>query len=124
MPVALEAAEAAGEEGWDVEVVDLRTIVPFDDETVVRLGAADRPVRGRPRGAGLRRCRRRDRRPGQERCFHALHAPVLRVTGFDIPYPPPKLEHIHLPGVDRVLDAVARLQWDDLPTRGGDAGVP
>ncbi len=42
----------------------------------------------------------------QERCFHSLHAPVLRVTGLDIPYPAPKLEHSHLPGVDRVLDAV------------------
>jgi len=51
----------------------------------------------------------------QERCFHSLSAPVLRVTGFDIPYPPPKLEHAHLPGVDRILDAVDRLQFDDEP---------
>ena len=61
---------------------------------------------------------------------------MLRVTGFDIPYPPPKLEHLHLPGVDRVLDAVDRLQCDDEPdtrylTAGGGrerlrhrAGVP
>ena len=53
----------------------------------------------------------------QERCFHHLHAPVLRVTGFDIPYPPPKLERLHLPSVDRVLDtrrpvAVERLHVD------------
>jgi pyruvate dehydrogenase E1 component beta subunit len=40
---------------------------------------------------------------------------VLRVTGFDIPYPPPKLEHAHLPGVDRILDTVDRLQFDDEP---------
>jgi pyruvate dehydrogenase E1 component beta subunit len=51
----------------------------------------------------------------QERAFHALHAPVLRVSGLDIPYPAPKLEHVHLPGVDRVLDAIGRLQWDDAP---------
>jgi len=38
---------------------------------------------------------------------------VLRVSGFDIPYPPPKLERIHLPNVDRVLDALDRLQWND-----------
>ena len=50
-----------------------------------------------------------------ERCFHSLAAPVLRVTGLDIPYPPPILEHSHLPGVDRILDTVARLQWDDEP---------
>ena len=47
-----------------------------------------------------------------ERCFHHLEAPVLRVAGFDIPYPPPMLERHHLPGVDRVLDAVGRLQWE------------
>ena len=48
-----------------------------------------------------------------EKCFHHLAAPVLRVTGFDVPYPPPMLEHHHLPGVDRILDAVARLQWEE-----------
>ena len=37
---------------------------------------------------------------------------MLRVAGFDIPYPPPMLERHHLPGVDRILDAVARLQWE------------
>jgi pyruvate dehydrogenase E1 component beta subunit len=35
------------------------------------------------------------------------------VTGFDIPYPPPKLERHQLPGVDRILDAVDSLQWED-----------
>jgi 2-oxoisovalerate dehydrogenase E1 component beta subunit len=35
------------------------------------------------------------------------------VTGFDSPYPPPKLEHFHLPSVDRILDAVDTLQWED-----------
>ncbi len=49
-----------------------------------------------------------------ERCFHHLEAPIRRVTGFDIPYPPPKLERHHLPGVDRILDAVDDLNWDDL----------
>ena len=47
-----------------------------------------------------------------ERCFTSLAAPIRRVTGFDIPYPPPKLEHFQLPGVDRVLDAVDDLQWE------------
>jgi len=51
----------------------------------------------------------------QERCFHSLAAPVIRVSGFDIPYPPPMLEHSHLPSVDRVLDAVDRLQFTDEP---------
>ncbi|MGC9668783.1 alpha-ketoacid dehydrogenase subunit beta [Planosporangium sp. 12N6] len=115
VPVALEAAEAARDEGWDLEVVDLRTIVPFDDETVTasvrRTGrcVVVQEAQGFA-GVGAEIAAR-----VQERCFHSLHAPVLRVAGLDIPYPAPKLEHIHLPGVDRVLDAVARLQWDDQP---------
>jgi len=111
--VAMEAASAATDSGWSVEVVDLRTIVPFDDETVVA------SVRKTGRcvvvqeaqgftGVGAEIAAR-----VQERAFHSLHAPVLRVAGLDIPYPPPKLEHLHLPGVERVLDAIARLQWDD-----------
>jgi pyruvate dehydrogenase E1 component beta subunit len=115
VPVALEAAEAARDEGWDLEVVDLRTLVPFDDETVAasvrRTGrcVVIQEAQGFA-GVGAEIAAR-----VQERCFHSLHAPVLRVSGLDIPYPAPKLEHIHLPGVDRVLDAVARLQWDDRP---------
>jgi pyruvate dehydrogenase E1 component beta subunit len=50
----------------------------------------------------------------QERCFHYLHAPVVRVTGLDVPYPAPRLERIYLPNVDRVLDSVDRLQWNDV----------
>ncbi|MBA3488354.1 MAG: alpha-ketoacid dehydrogenase subunit beta [Longispora sp.] len=113
VPVALAAAEAAVGEGRSCEVVDLRTINPYDDETV---GASVRKT-GRClvvtessgfAGVGAEMVAR-----VQERCFHSLAAPVMRVTGFDIPYPPPKLEHHHLPGVDRVLDAIDRLQWDD-----------
>ncbi|PQP19220.1 alpha-ketoacid dehydrogenase subunit beta [Rhodococcus opacus] len=116
--VALESAEAAAAEGHDIEVIDLRSIVPFDDETVMA------SVRKTGRciviqeaqgfaGVGAEIAAR-----VQERCFHYLHAPVLRVSGFDIPYPAPKLEHLHLPSVDRVLDSVDRLQWnDDLDTR-------
>ena len=110
---ALATAEAATAEGWDLEVVDLRSLVPFDDETVcasVRRTGRAVVVHEAHGFAG----------PGAEiaarvteRCFHHLHAPVLRVTGFDVPYPPPMLERHYLPGVDRVLDAVARLQWGE-----------
>ncbi|MFB7356525.1 alpha-ketoacid dehydrogenase subunit beta [Streptomyces gardneri] len=112
LPVCLEAAEAAQAEGWDLEVVDLRSLVPFDEETVcasVRRTGRAVVVHESTGFAG----------PGAEiaarvteRCFHHLEAPVLRVAGFDIPYPPPMLERHHLPGVDRILDAVARLQWE------------
>ncbi|MFI1014599.1 alpha-ketoacid dehydrogenase subunit beta [Streptomyces sp. NPDC020965] len=112
LPVCMEAAEAAVAEGWDLEVVDLRSLVPFDDATVTasvrRTGRAvvvhEATGFGGPGGEIAARV--------TERCFHHLEAPVLRVAGFDIPYPPPMLERHHLPGVDRVLDAVARLQWE------------
>ncbi|MEU1790401.1 alpha-ketoacid dehydrogenase subunit beta [Streptomyces sparsogenes] len=112
VPVCLDAAEAARAEGWDLGVIDLRTLVPFDDETVcasVRRTGRAVVVHEATGFAG----------PGAEiaarvteRCFHHLQAPVLRVTGLDIPYPPPMLERHHLPGVDRILDAVAGLQWE------------
>ncbi len=115
VPVALEAAEAATADGLDLEVLDLRTLVPFDDETVT---AAVRRT-GRcvvlQEAQGFAGAAAEIAARVQERCFHSLHAPVLRVTGFDVPHPPPRLEHAHLPDVDRVLDTVARLQWDDRP---------
>jgi 2-oxoisovalerate dehydrogenase E1 component beta subunit len=113
VPIAMEAARAAVEEGWDLEVVDLRTIVPFDDETVTAsvLKTGRAVVVAESHGfAGV--SAEIAARIG-ERCFHALEAPVRRVTGLDIPYPPPKLEHHYLPSADRVLDAVATLQWED-----------
>jgi pyruvate dehydrogenase E1 component beta subunit len=112
VPTALEAADAAAEDGWDLEVVDLRSLVPLDDatltESVRRTGRAI-VVHEAPgfAGFGAELAAR-----VTERCFHHLEAPVLRVTGFDTPYPPPKLEHRYLPDVDRILDAVDRLQWE------------
>jgi 2-oxoisovalerate dehydrogenase E1 component beta subunit len=115
VPVAMQAAEAAAAEGRSLEVIDLRTLVPFDDETIVesvrRTGRCVvlQEAQGFA-GVGAEIAAR-----VQERCFHSLSAPVLRVAGYDIPYPPPKLEHAYLPGVDRVLDTVDRLQFDDQP---------
>ncbi|MEV7549332.1 alpha-ketoacid dehydrogenase subunit beta [Amycolatopsis sp. NPDC089917] len=116
---ALETAEAAKAEGWDVEVVDLRSLSPFDDETVTasvrRTGRA--VVVHEAAGFGGYGAEVVAR--VTEQCFHQLHAPVLRVTGLDIPYPPPKLERHQLPDVDRILDTVARLQWNDEPVVAG-----
>jgi len=110
---ALETAAAAVDEGWDIEVVDLRSLAPFDDATVAasvrRTGRA--VVIHEASGFGGYGAEVVARLT--EQCFHYLQAPILRVTGYDIPYPPPKLEEHHLPGVDRILDAVGRLQWDD-----------
>jgi pyruvate dehydrogenase E1 component beta subunit len=43
-----------------------------------------------------------------EKAFYALEAPVLRVSGFDAPFPPAKLEGTFLPDADRILEAVDR----------------
>ena len=111
---ALEtAAAAADEQGRDIEVVDLRSLSPFDDTTVA--GSVRRTGRAVVvhEAAGFAGYGAEVAARLTEQCFHHLEAPILRVTGFDIPYPPPTLEKYHLPGVDRILDAIARLQWDD-----------
>jgi 2-oxoisovalerate dehydrogenase E1 component beta subunit len=118
---ALEAAEAAADDGRSVEVVDLRSLSPFDDETVaasVRRTGRAVVVHEASRfcGYGAEVAARLS-----EQCFHYLEAPVLRVAGFDIPYPPPNLEEHHLPSVDRILDAIDSLQWPES-TRASKAG--
>jgi len=112
LPLCLEAAEAARNEGWDLSVVDLRSLVPFDDETVTEAVRASGRAVVVHESAGFAGVGAEIAARVSERCFHHLAAPVLRVTGFDIPYPPPMLERHHLPSVDRILDAVARLQWE------------
>ena len=105
---ALDAAQAAAEDGRTLEVIDLRTLSPLD------LG----PVFESVRKTG--RCVVVHEAPGNlglgaeiaarvtEECFYSLEAPVLRVTGFDVPYPAARVEEEYLPDLDRVLDAVDR----------------
>jgi 2-oxoisovalerate dehydrogenase E1 component beta subunit len=113
VPLAVRAADEAAGEGYDVEVVDLRSLVPFDDETVC--GAVCRTGRAvvvhEASGFGGMGAEIAARLA--ERCFHHLAAPVRRVTGLDVPYPPPKLEHLHLPTVERIRQAVRTLSWED-----------
>ncbi|UTM46559.1 alpha-ketoacid dehydrogenase subunit beta [Glutamicibacter mysorens] len=108
----MEAAKLAAEEGISLEVVDIRSIVPFDDETV----CASVRKTGRAivvaEAQGFASVASEIVARVQERCFHSLAAPVLRVTGFDIPYPAPTLEKFHLPSAERILDAVDQLQWE------------
>lgn len=113
VPVALAAAEAAAEEGRSLGVIDLRSLVPFDDETVcgaVRTTGRAVVIAEAP---GFASMAAEIAARVSERCFHHLLAPVRRVTGFDTPFAPPKLERFYLPDVDRVLDAVDTLQWED-----------
>jgi 2-oxoisovalerate dehydrogenase E1 component beta subunit len=113
VPVALEAADVAAQEGRDLQVVDVRSIVPFDDETVCAAVASTGRAVVIAEAAGFASVASEIVARVTERCFHSLAAPIRRVTGFDIPYPPPKLEHFQLPGVDRILDAVDDLQWGE-----------
>jgi 2-oxoisovalerate dehydrogenase E1 component beta subunit len=105
---ALDAAEAATDEGWSLEVVDLRSLAPIDTDTIV--ASVERTGRAivvheaaMTLGMGAELAARI-----QERAFYHLEAPVLRATGFDTPYPPAKLEEYWLPDVDRILDLVER----------------
>jgi pyruvate dehydrogenase E1 component beta subunit len=108
----LESAAAAAEEGKELEVIDLRSLSPLDlrpvYESVRRTGHLV-VVNEAPSEASLSS---EIAARVQEECFYSLEAPVLRVTGFDTPYPPSKLEEEFLPDLDRVLDAVDRsLGW-------------
>ena len=104
---ALEAAEHAVASGWELEVIDVRTLCPLDVDTlsasVTKTGRAV-VVHEAPRFAGYGA---EIAATLQERVFGHLAAPVLRVTGFDVPYPPAKIEKHFLPHADRILDAVA-----------------
>ncbi|MCC5783940.1 alpha-ketoacid dehydrogenase subunit beta [Kocuria sp. CCUG 69068] len=113
VPTAVAAAAAAAAEGRSLEVVDLRSIVPFDDETVAASVRKTGRVVVVAEAPGFASVAAEIVARVQERCFHSLAAPVRRVTGFDIPYPAPKLEEHYLPSVDRILDAVDDLQWED-----------
>jgi pyruvate dehydrogenase E1 component beta subunit len=104
--MCLDAAVAAAEEGTELEVVDLRSISPVDTPTVVdsvqRTGRLVVVHEGsRSFGVGAEIAAR-----VQEEAFYFLEAPVLRVGGYDTPYPPSRLENEWLPSVDRILDAV------------------
>ncbi|HJQ03238.1 MAG TPA: alpha-ketoacid dehydrogenase subunit beta [Jatrophihabitans sp.] len=105
---ALDAARAATADGHELEVIDLRSLSPIDTETVLN------SVRKTGRlvvvheasvtlGMGAEIAAR-----VQEKAFYSLEAPVLRVGGFDTPYPPSRIEEEWLPDVDRILDAVDR----------------
>ncbi len=111
--VALAAAEEAEQDGRSLQVIDLRSIVPFDDETVTAAVRSTGRAVVVAEAPGFASVASEIAARVSERCFHYLLAPVRRVTGFDTPFAPPKLEKYYLPGIDRILDAVDDLQWED-----------
>jgi len=104
----LQAAQAAAEEGTSLEVIDLRSLSPLDLDTV----AASVERTGRlvtvHEASGFLGIGAEVAAQVQQRCFYSLEAPVIRVTGYDVPYPPSRIEEDFLPDLDRVLDAVDR----------------
>lgn len=113
VPLALEAAEVAAAEGRSVQVIDIRSLSPFDDATVTAAVRATGRAVVIAEAPGYASVASEIQARVFERCFEYLEAPVRRVTGFDTPYAPPKLEHWYLPDVDRVLDAIDSLHWED-----------
>ena len=107
LKVALAAAQAAElEDGPSVEVIDLRSLSPLDTEVI------EESVRRTGRCVVLSEAQTFSSITSelaahvQERCFYSLEAPVLRVGGYNIPYPPSRHEEVFLPDLDRVLHAV------------------
>jgi pyruvate dehydrogenase E1 component beta subunit len=109
--IAEEAAKQADAAGISVEVLDLRTLMPFDIAAIlasVKKTGRCVVVHEAPRTAGF----------GaeliasiQERAIEHLEAPILRVTGLDTPFPY-SLEHEYMPNADRVLGAIRQtLEW-------------
>lgn len=104
----LQAAAAAEEEGRSLEVVDLRGLSPLD------LPAITASVKKTGRAVVVQEAQTFVSLGSeiaariQEECFYHLEAPVLRVGGYNIPYPPSRFEEEFLPTLDRVLDAVDR----------------
>jgi 2-oxoisovalerate dehydrogenase E1 component beta subunit len=95
----------------DAEVIDLRTLVPLDIETIVasvektgRCLIVHEATRTGGFGAELSA-------QVQERCFHLLEAPIERVTGWDTPYPH-SLEWAYFPGPVRLGQALKRVLKD------------
>lgn len=106
----LDAAEIAQGEGTDVEVVDLRSLSPVDYgpifssvEKTGRLVVCQEAPGNASLGSEIAST-------VSERVFYSLEAPVLRVSGFDVPFPPANLESVYLPDVDRILEAVDRVR--------------
>jgi 2-oxoisovalerate dehydrogenase E1 component beta subunit len=103
--VSLEAATAAAERGWSVEVVDLRSLSPLDTDAVIasvtktgRVVIVHEAPRTCGYGAELAALI-------AEKALTSLQSPVLRVTGYDTPFPY-TLEHSYLPDANRVMRAI------------------
>jgi len=104
----LESAAAAESEGTSIEVIDLRSLSPLPIDTVVRsVKKTGRLVVVHEASSFLGMASEISAQV-TEQCFYDLEAPVVRVNGANIPYPPSRMEEDFLPDLDRILDGVDR----------------
>ncbi|WP_370057340.1 alpha-ketoacid dehydrogenase subunit beta [Leifsonia sp. EB41] len=108
VPVALRAAEVAAEEGRSLEVVDLRSLAPIDYAPVLQSVQKTGRLIVAQEAPGTVSVASEVAAVVAEKAFYSLESPVLRVAGFDTPFPPAKLEGVYLPDADRILEAVDR----------------
>jgi pyruvate dehydrogenase E1 component beta subunit len=106
--VLLQAADIAAEEGTSIEVLDLRSLSPIDYGPILDSVRKTGRLVVAQEAPGFVSVGSEIAATVAERAFYSLESPVLRVSGFDTPFPPAKLEGIYLPDADRVLEAVDR----------------
>ncbi|WP_103663420.1 alpha-ketoacid dehydrogenase subunit beta [Microbacterium sp. CJ77] len=104
----LQAAALAEAEGVSCEVIDLRSLSPVDYAPILDSVRSTGRMVYAQEAPGFTSLGSEIAATVTERAFYSLEAPVLRVSGFDAPFPPAKLEGTYLPDADRVLEAVDR----------------
>ncbi|AXA96600.1 MULTISPECIES: alpha-ketoacid dehydrogenase subunit beta [unclassified Microbacterium] len=104
----LQAAALAESEGTSCEVIDLRSLSPIDYGPILDSVRRTGRMVYAQEAPGFTSVGSEVAATVMERAFFALEAPVLRVSGFDVPFPPAKLEGTYLPDADRILEAVDR----------------
>ena len=110
VPVAVDAAQQAQkEQGTSVEIIDLRTVWPLDEEAIVasvektgRAVVVHEAARAGGVGAEITAII-------NDHCLYSLLKPVMRVTGYDTPYPVPGQEDYYLPNAPKVLTALRQV---------------
>ncbi|PWB97856.1 alpha-ketoacid dehydrogenase subunit beta [Homoserinimonas hongtaonis] len=106
--VLMQAAELAAAEGISIEVIDLRSLSPIDYDPILESVRRTGRLVVASEAPGSVSVSSEIAATIAEKAFYSLESPVLRVTAFDTPFPPAKLETIYLPDADRVLEAVDR----------------
>lgn len=104
----LQAAALAESEGTSCEVVDVRSLSPIDYGPILDSVRRTGRMVYAQEAPGFTSLGSEVAATVMEKAFYALEAPVLRVSGFDVPFPQAKLEGAYLPDADRVLEAVDR----------------